>query len=180
MQRQLLTCVTVCAWTAWLATSAAVESGPSTAEESSPAVATSGGYWQAEEMAASAWSDGSNSVVNQTPTPVVGESFLFDSEVEPIQMQTPNFQSSTARQPLRMATTRRPIARTATGAGIASIPFMIGDTGAGTCMGFSGVLDVGLAHPTLACSRLNVAEANSPLPTDRVYYSYRHFEMRRR
>jgi hypothetical protein len=36
-------------------------------------------------------------------------------------------------------------------------------------------LEVDLAHPTLACGRLNIAEANTPLPIDRIYYSYRHF-----
>ena len=59
--------------------------------------------------------------------------------------------------------------------GVASVPYMIGDTGAGTCLGFQGLLQAQLSHPSLACARLNIAEANSPLPTDRFYYSYRHF-----
>jgi hypothetical protein len=59
--------------------------------------------------------------------------------------------------------------------GLASVPFMIGDTGAGTCIGFQGLVEAELSHPTLACARLNVAEANTALPVDRLYYSYRHF-----
>lgn len=63
-------------------------------------------------------------------------------------------------------------------AGLASIPFMIGDTGAGTCVSFNtiGYIEGDLAHPTLTCGRLNVSENNTPLTADRVYYSYRHFE----
>jgi len=59
--------------------------------------------------------------------------------------------------------------------GLASVPFMIGDTGAGTCIGLQGLVEAHLSHPTLACARLNVAEANTALPVDRLYYSYRHF-----
>jgi hypothetical protein len=58
---------------------------------------------------------------------------------------------------------------------LASVPYMIGDTGAGTCVGFDGLLDAELSHPTLACGRLNIAENNSPLPANRFYVSYRHF-----
>lgn len=74
-----------------------------------------------------------------------------------------------ARQPATVRTT------SLAAGGLASIPYMIGDTGAGTCVAFSGLLDAELSHPTLACGRLNIAENNSPLPTDRVYMSYRHF-----
>ena len=59
--------------------------------------------------------------------------------------------------------------------GIASVPYMIGDSGAGTCVSFSGLLEAELSHPTLACSRLNISENNSAMPTDRLYFSYRHF-----
>jgi len=66
--------------------------------------------------------------------------------------------------------------RRSSAAGMASVPFMIGDTGAGTCVSFGGLLiDADLAHPTLTCSRLNISENNTPLPTDRVFFSYRHF-----
>lgn len=61
---------------------------------------------------------------------------------------------------------------------LSSIPYMVGDTSAGGC----GVLRIGggvpaanIAHPTFACSRLNIAENNSPLVRDRVTASYRHF-----
>lgn len=53
---------------------------------------------------------------------------------------------------------------------------MIGDTGSGSCVSFGNILDVELAHPTLACSRLNISEANTPIPIDRLYYSFRHFQ----
>ena len=96
-----------------------------------------------------------------------------DSEnITPVQMLT-------AQRPpgLRVAQRRqRPSASTSSSdSGLSSVPFMIGDTGAGTCMSFGGLLDVELSHPTLACSRLNISENNSPLPTDRLYLSYRHF-----
>ncbi len=91
-------------------------------------------------------------------------------EVTPAQMLAPQRQLST-----RVAQRQRRTSATAASSGMASVPFMIGDTGAGTCMSFSGLLDVELSHPTLACSRLNISENNSPLPTDRLFFSYRHF-----
>lgn len=92
-------------------------------------------------------------------------------EVIPAQMLAPQRQPS-----LRVAQNRRQ-RRTAASStsGLASVPFMIGDTGAGTCLAFSGLLDVELSHPTLTCSRLNISENNSALPSDRLYFSYRHF-----
>jgi hypothetical protein len=51
---------------------------------------------------------------------------------------------------------------------------MIGDGGSGNNVAFDGLLEASLALPALGANRLNVADANSPLPTDRVYYSYRH------
>lgn len=55
-------------------------------------------------------------------------------------------------------------------------PYMIGDTVAGTCTTFAGLLlTAELSHPSLACSRLNISENNSALPVDRLYFSYRHF-----
>jgi hypothetical protein len=78
--------------------------------------------------------------------------------------------------PSRVSTVlRRPGLRGAALGTLASIPYMIGDTGSGTCIGFSGLVDAELHHPSLACSRLNISEANSPLPMDRLYYSYRHY-----
>ena len=93
-----------------------------------------------------------------------------DSNVLPTQMLAPQRQlnQQVAQLPRRSAVAqRRP--------NLASVPFMIGDTGAGACVSFGGVTDVALGHPTLGCSRLNISEANTPLPTDRVYFSYRHF-----
>ena len=98
-----------------------------------------------------------------------------DDAVTPVQMLARQRGSS---RPTRMALRpqRTSLARRSASVGLASVPFMIGDTGAGTCLSFGGLLDVDLAHPTLACSRLNISEANTPLPTDRFYYSYRHFQ----
>lgn len=94
-----------------------------------------------------------------------------DQSVAPAQMLAPQRQLGlqTAQRSQRNRETR------SRESGLASVPFMIGDTGAGSCMSYGSFLEVDLAHPTLACGRLNVAEANTPLPIDRVYYSYRHF-----
>ena len=58
-----------------------------------------------------------------------------------------------------------------------AVPNMIGDTSAGGCGGFilDGQLVATIAHPTFACSRLNIAENNSAQVQNRLYYSYRHF-----
>lgn len=53
---------------------------------------------------------------------------------------------------------------------------MIGDTGAGTCLTIAGPSTFAIEHPTLTCSRLNVSENNTPVPTDRTFISYRHFK----
>lgn len=59
-----------------------------------------------------------------------------------------------------------------------SMPAMIGDTTAGGCgvLRLNGGLPVAsVAHPTFACSRINIAENNSPELRDRFYVSYRYF-----
>lgn len=58
-----------------------------------------------------------------------------------------------------------------------SVPNMIADNTGGGCGGLfiGGALVAEVAHPTFACSRLNIAENNSPLVRDRIFYSYRHF-----
>jgi len=91
--------------------------------------------------------------------------------ITPVQMLAPQ-----ARPVPRMA--RRPQRPASSGrrSNLASVPFMIGDTSAGTCISYGGITDIALGHPTLGCSRLNISEGNTPLPTDRVYFSYRHFE----
>ena len=74
-----------------------------------------------------------------------------------------------------------PSAQTAAALGafvaIGSVPFMIGDTASGSCasVSFMGAIDGNIEHPTFACSRLNISENNTPLPSDRFYFSYRHF-----
>ena len=164
----------------------AIVSGFGAALDAMPAAARYGlaepaggaeGCWLGDETAADAWATGALSTsLWPEATPSVGET-TFDPAVEPAQMQT--FQPpgrTAARQPVALSRNSRAATRTAALSGLASVPYMIGDTGAGTCLGFNGLLDLGLAHPTLACGRLNVAEANSAIPTDRIYYSYRHFE----
>ena len=93
-----------------------------------------------------------------------------DEQVEPAQMLAPQRSTSarTAQRPTRSSSRRN-------SSGLSNTPFMIGDTSAGTCLAFTGLLDVELSHPTLTCSRLNISENNSTLPTDRIYASYRHF-----
>ena len=64
------------------------------------------------------------------------------------------------------------------GGDVALAPNMIGDLQGGGCGGlsFGGLLRVLIEHPTFGCSRLNIAENNSPLPRDRVYFRYNHFD----
>lgn len=68
----------------------------------------------------------------------------------------------------------------ATGSGetfAAYAPNMIGDNG-GACgkVLFEGVTIAELDHPTFACSRTKIADNNSPLPRDRVYFIYQSFQ----
>ncbi len=84
---------------------------------------------------------------------------------------------SPPRAPRRPAPVRRPAAKAAA-FGLASVPFMIGDTGGGGCatVSFLGVQEADIEHPTLACSRVNISHSNSPMLQDRVYFSYRHYQ----
>ncbi len=103
-------------------------------------------------------------------TPKLDEQTIDDA-VEPVQLLAPQAPRATqmAQRPRRSAVARR-------NRNLASVPFMIGDTTAANCVTYGGVSFVALGHPTLGCSRVNIAEANSPLPTDRIYASYRHFQ----
>jgi len=95
-----------------------------------------------------------------------------ENAITPVQMLTPQRALSTSRmaqRPRRSAVARR-------SPSLASVPFMIGDTTAGTCVSYGGITDVQLGHPTLGCSRLNISEANTTLPTDRVYFSFSNSE----
>lgn len=97
---------------------------------------------------------------------------IFEDEAfEPAQMLAPQ-----ARQTPRMAQRPRRSAVTRRNQSLASVPFMIGDTGAGTCLTIGGPQTFAIEHPTLSCSRLNVSENNTALPTDRTFVSYRHFK----
>jgi hypothetical protein len=82
-----------------------------------------------------------------------------------------------AREPFTLGAPTARTAATATALSVASVPFMIGDTGGGGCasVAFNGAQEANIEHPTLACSRVNISENNSPLIQDRAYFSYRHF-----
>lgn len=59
-----------------------------------------------------------------------------------------------------------------------STPNMFGDMTAGGCgqaTFLAGSVSAGFEHPTFNCTRANLAENNSPLPRDRVYFRYNHF-----
>ncbi|TWT72747.1 hypothetical protein Pla123a_40460 [Posidoniimonas polymericola] len=109
---------------------------------------------------------------------------LWDPAVRAVQNTTPappetsRFTRSRGDRP-RFTTTslRTGGARLGMTAGLASVPYMIGDTGAGTCLSFAtiGYYEADISHPTLTCSRLNIAENNRALVSDRAYFSYRHF-----
>jgi len=105
------------------------------------------------------------------PPTAVAEFATVDEELTPVQMLTPQPRTAprVTQRPRRSAVARR-------NTKLSSVPFMIGDTGAGSCVSFGNLISVALGHPTLGCSRLNIAEGNTPLPTDRVYFSYRHFD----
>ncbi len=137
-------------------------------------------WWFAEEHGATAWLEDASPTDGLAP-PLSASSERTEpaegADVELSQFMNQPLPSAASRQPVQANRRNpRPALRATAASGLASVPYMIGDTGSGTCLGFTGLLDVGLAHPTLACGRLNIAEANSPLPTDRIYYSYRHFE----
>lgn len=135
-------------------------------------------YWCGEATAADDWAVGAASLHDWSVSDAMVGGIAVDAAVEPAQMlYSPLMQPPAVRPPLRTpATVQRPALRSATTIGLASVPYMIGDTGAGSCIAFDGLVTADLSHPTLACNRLNISEANSPLPTDRVYWSYRHFE----
>jgi hypothetical protein len=134
----------------------------------------SGDAWLSEDAPIAIWS-GEEMAAADAAT-ARADAVLFDPDVVTTQAQGPALPPPTLRQPQRVSTAlRRPGLRGATLGTLASIPYMIGDTGSGTCIGFSGLVEADLAHPALACNRLNISEANSPLPADRLYYSYRHF-----
>ncbi|MCC6492335.1 MAG: hypothetical protein IT424_04880 [Pirellulales bacterium] len=98
----------------------------------------------------------------------------YEGDVELAQMLAPPRSTAVRRTPVAQRTTAAP---RAAAAGLASVPYMIGDTSAGTCTSIQGLFaNADVAHPTLACARLNVSENNTPLPVDRLYASYRHFQ----
>lgn len=119
------------------------------------------------EQEYTAWS------ASSVETSAFGAESFTDQSVEPVQLLAPQRTTSaraprTALRPSRTSSSRR-------NSNLASVPFMIGDTTAGNCVSFGGVAFTTLGHPTLGCSRLNISESNTPLPTDRIYFSFRHF-----
>lgn len=92
-------------------------------------------------------------------------SIISDAAVEPAQMMMPagyeiSRSGGAAAEP--------------DATGLYGVPFMIGDSGLGPSAGFTGLYQIEINHPTFGASRLSVADANTPLPVDRLYYSYRH------
>jgi hypothetical protein len=165
----------------WIVVLAAVAAAPLRASAETTSTLAIADSWLEERAAPAEWSTEAWPAATIAPdlaggVEEVGPEWMVDHEISLAQaVEAPPV--VIPRSPTRVNTAlRRPALRGAALGTLASIPYMIGDTGAGTCLGFRGLLDVGLAHPTLACSRLNVAEANSALPADRVYYSYRHFD----
>lgn len=108
---------------------------------------------------------------SEVESPVDISTGVLGEEITTTQMLTPQRQPSNrvAQRPSRSGDRR-------SSSGLSKVPFMIGDTGAGTCFAFGGIFNGELSHPTLTCSRLNISENNTPLPTDRLYFSYRHFQ----
>lgn len=117
------------------------------------------------------------------PAEGVADQLRLDPAIMPTQLTTggrPTRNTGAAPGALAGPSRRTPArnAQLTSGAvslGLASIPFMIGDTGAGTCLAFRGIVEYEASHPTLSCSRLNIAENNTAIPVDRAYFSYRHF-----
>lgn len=83
-----------------------------------------------------------------------------------------------AQTPTASATSNRPATGQHRIFSLSSVPNMIGDTSGGGCgsLNISGVTAATISHPTFACSRLNIAENNSPVVNDRAYVTWRHFE----
>ncbi|RIK83437.1 MAG: hypothetical protein DCC67_05920 [Planctomycetota bacterium] len=140
-----------------------------------PAEAASGGWYAASDQQplGDPWSD---SMLSPGVDGLGFDQAISAPDVELAQMLAP--------LPGAIAPSRTPVsqrrpsapARGAMVSGLASVPYMIGDTSAGTCATIHGLFaNADIAHPTLACSRLNVSENNTPLPVDRLYASYRHF-----
>jgi hypothetical protein len=113
-----------------------------------------------------------------------------DSELETeAAIQATAFQEALSAQPSTVNNARntRPANRNSavrfgSSTALARVPvrqptYMIADTTGGGCGGLfiSGSLVASIMHPTFACSRLNIAENNSPVVHDRAYLSYRHF-----
>ncbi len=64
----------------------------------------------------------------------------------------------------------------AAGAGAGAAPFIQGDAGFACGVLRVGEFNATLGHPFFGCSRLNLAENGSPMPVDRAFVVYRHFE----
>ena len=64
----------------------------------------------------------------------------------------------------------------AAGPGAGAAPFIQGDAGFACGVVRYGEFDAVLGHPFFGCSRLNLAENGSPMPVDRAFVVYRHFQ----
>jgi len=63
----------------------------------------------------------------------------------------------------------------AAGPGAGAAPFIQGDAGFACGALTVGEFSATLGHPFFGCSRLNLAENGSPMPVDRAFVVYRHF-----
>ena len=125
------------------------------------------------------------SVVAQTQTPAVNPSTRSTNPSGP-----PASSNRTAR-PVSSSTPKPP--QSSRFSSLSDTPYMVGDTpggGGGVFQlgGFqegvgpdnpnnlpSGGPSIRIEHPSFGGSRLNIAENNSPVVADRVYFNYRHF-----
>lgn len=122
------------------------------------------------------------SVVAQTQAPAVNPSTRTTNPSGP-----PISPTRTTR-PVASSTPKQP--QNSRFSSLSDVPYMIGDTPSGG----GGVIQLGgfpngnfsvntptggpsirIEHPSFGGGRLNIAENNSPLVTDRVYVNYRHF-----
>jgi hypothetical protein len=98
---------------------------------------------------------------------LLSDAIHYDDQVEPAQ--------AAAQQSSNRSFSTRTASR---GARTSRVPYMIGDQSSGLAGGlsFEGVDIASFEHPIFGGNRFNVAENNSPIPMDRVFVTYRHFE----
>src|SRR6187549_2480034 len=100
--------------------------------------ATTADYWCGEQSSADDWAVGAVTLHDWSVSDGPATDLAIDPDVAPAQMlYSPLMQPPAMRPPLPTrtpATMQRPALRSATAIGLASVPYMIGDTGAGSCI----------------------------------------------